>query len=151
MQHAKHRLLGLYRHHFVRYVFVGGSTFAMDFLLLVFLHGVLHIEVLVSATISYWTSIIYNFLMNRFWTFQATENKQLGRHLLLYGMLLGCNYLFTISFIGVTGHFGLHYTVAKVLAVAIQMTWTYMVYQRYIFKTQPNDTSEDTTVATSKA
>ncbi|HJP96906.1 MAG TPA: GtrA family protein [Candidatus Saccharimonadales bacterium] len=151
MRHVKHHLLGLYRHHFVRYIFVGGSTFAMDFLLLVFLHGVLGINVIIGATISYWTSIIYNFLMNRFWTFQATENTQLGRHMALYGALLGCNYLFTITFIGVTGHFGVRYTVAKVLAVAIQMSWTYLVYQRYIFKTQPDGTNASTTATTSKA
>lgn len=130
----KQYALNLYNHHFVRYLFVGGSTFAIDFFLLVLLHGILGLNVLVSATISYWTSIVYNFLMNRFWTFQATENSQLTRHVLLYGTLLGCNYLFTIGFIGITGHFGLHYTIAKILSVAIQMSWTYIIYRKVIFK-----------------
>lgn len=123
----------MYAHSFVRYLAVGGTTFAIDFFLLVFLHGVLGVNVLIAATISYWVSIAYNFLVNRFWTFSATEKSGLARHLVLYLLLLGFNYLFTIAFLAVTGHLGMHYTIAKVLAVAIQMTWTYVTYKKVIF------------------
>jgi putative flippase GtrA len=72
-------------------------------------------------------------LLNRFWTFSATEKSELARHVVLYGALLGFNYLFTIVFLAVAGRFGVHYTVAKVLSVGIQMSWTYLVYKRVIF------------------
>ncbi len=105
----------------------------IDFVLLIVLHGALGMNVLVAATISYWTSIVFNFLSNRFWTFGATETHII-RHIAAYGVLLGLNYLFTIAFIGVATHMGLYYTYAKILAVAIQMTWTYVAYKKIIFR-----------------
>jgi len=133
MEKVKHISRQLYYHSFVRYVVIGGTTFAFDFLLLVALHGVLGINVLVAASISYWTSIAFNFIANRFWTFGATETH-IAKHALAYSVLLGFNYLFTLAFIGTSTHFGLHYTIAKILAVAVQIPWTYYAYKRIIFR-----------------
>jgi putative flippase GtrA len=133
MEKVKHVSGYLYRHSFVRYVLIGGTTFAIDFFLLVLLHGVLNINVIVAATISYWTSIAFNFVANRFWTFGATETH-IAKHAASYSMLLGFNYLFTIGFIAGATHFGMHYTIAKIIAVAIQMAWTYMAYKKLIFR-----------------
>ncbi len=133
MEKIKHISRRLYYHSFVRYVAIGGTTFAFDFLLLVMLHGIAGINVFVAASISYWTSIAFNFSANRFWTFGATETH-IAKHATAYGILLGFNYLFTLAFIGVTTHAGLHYTIAKVLAVGIQIPWTYFAYKRFIFK-----------------
>ena len=117
----------------MRYVAIGGTTFAIDFFLLVFLHAVFHVPVLVAATISYWTSIAFNFFANRVWTFGATETH-IAKHAVSYSLLLGFNYLFTIAFIGITGHFRLHYTIAKIIAVAVQTSWTYVIYKKVIFR-----------------
>jgi putative flippase GtrA len=133
MENIKQFLKKIYSHSFVRYLIIGGSTFAIDFLLLVLLHGVIGTNVLVAATISYWTSIVFNFLANRFWTFGSTDTHVI-KHIAYYGVLLVLNYMFTIAFIGIATDHGMHYTYAKVLAVAIQMTWTYILYKKVIFK-----------------
>lgn len=133
MEQVKYITRKLYGHSFVRYVAIGGSTFALDFCLLVLLHSVFGINVLVAATISYWTSIAFNFLANRFWTFGATETH-IAKHAAAYGVLLGFNYLFTIGFIWAATHLGMHYTIAKVISVAIQMSWTYLAYKKIIFR-----------------
>ncbi len=124
---------GLYHHSFVRYVAIGGTTFALDFLILVVLHGVFGVNVLIATTISYWTSIAFNFMANRIWTFGATETH-IAKHALAYGLLLGFNFLFTLAFIGTATNLGLHYTIAKIMAVAIQVVWTYLAYKKVIFK-----------------
>jgi putative flippase GtrA len=123
----------LYRHPFVRYLCIGGTTFALDFFILVFLHGTLDINLLVAATISYWSSIAFNFIANRFWTFGATETH-IAKHAVAYGILLGCNYLFTLAFIASATHIGIHYTIAKIVSVIIQMSWTYIAYKKVIFR-----------------
>lgn len=123
----------LYAHSFVRYVVIGGSTFALDFGLLVFLHSALGVNVLVAATISYWSSIAFNFYANRHWSF-GVKDSPIGRHLVAYGVLLGINYLFTVGFIGVATHFGMHYTIAKILSVGIQISWTYFAYKKFVFR-----------------
>jgi putative flippase GtrA len=114
-------------------VAIGGTTFALDFSLLVFLHSFLHMPLLISASLSYWSSIVFNFLANRFWTFNATETH-LAKHATAYAALLGVNYLFTVGFIAGTTHLGLDYALAKVISVAIQIPWTYIAYKKIIFR-----------------
>lgn len=123
-----------FKHQFVRYLFIGGSTFVIDFGLLVILHDILNFNVLVAASISYWTSIIFNFTINRYWTFNSTEKGELKKHIVEYSILLAFNYAFTIGFIAAATGLGLHYTIAKVLAVGLQISWTYYIYKNVIFK-----------------
>lgn len=122
----------LYRHHLIRYLFVGGTSFVIDLGLLVLLHGHLKLNLAVSASVAYWASIIYNFTLNRWWTFSANENKKLHKHLVPYGILLGCNYLFTIFFVSIASRH-INYAAAKTLAVIIQTIWTYKIYKNVIF------------------
>ncbi|HUD10498.1 MAG TPA: GtrA family protein [Candidatus Saccharimonadales bacterium] len=122
----------IYKHHFARYVVVGGTTFIIDISILIFLHGHVHINLAVATTIAYWTSIIYNFCLNRWWSFSASEKDSLHKHLIPYAVLLGFNYLFTVIFVGLVSHV-MYYGLAKVLAVAISMSWTYFIYRDVIF------------------
>lgn len=123
----------LYQHSLLRYIIIGGTTFALDFFLLVFLHSVTGINLLVAATVSYWLSIAFNFLANRYWSFGATDTH-IVKHLVSYLCLLGFNYLFTLAFLAVATEVGMHYTIAKVIAVAIQTSWTYIAYKKVIFR-----------------
>ncbi len=132
MRKARTFLGYLYRHHFIRYLLVGGTTFVLDFSLLVLLHGILNINLVVATSIAYWTSIVYNFTLNRNWTFSAAEKKSLHRHAILYAILLGLNYLFTVVFVSVVSHY-FNYGVAKILAVIIQASWTFPIYKYIIF------------------
>jgi putative flippase GtrA len=119
----------LYKHHFIRYLFVGGTTFILDFTLLVLLHGFMHVNLAVATSIAYWTAVAYNFSLNRWWTFSASENSTLREHLMPYGILLGFNYLFTVLFVGLASR-AMPYELAKIIAVPIQMVWTYPAFRR---------------------
>lgn len=132
MRKIKAATLYLYRHHFVRYLFVGGSTFVLDFGILFLLHGVLDLNLAGSTSVAYWISISYNFALNRYWTFDAREKDSLKRHITTYFMLLVFNYLFTVTFVSIVGEH-INFVIAKALAVALQMIWTYKVYKKYIF------------------
>ncbi len=132
MSDLKKLTLYLYRHHFVRYLLVGGTTFIIDFGLLVILHGHFKLNLGASTSVAYWISIMYNFTLNRYWTFDAREKDSLARHITTYFILLIFNYLFTVTFVSIVGTH-INYIIAKALAVAIQMTWTYPVYKKYIF------------------
>lgn len=132
MDNVKALTLTLYRHHFVRYLFVGGTTFIIDFCILFTLHGISKFNLAASTSVAYWISIIYNFLLNRYWTFDAREKESLKRHITTYLMLLIVNYLFTVTFVSIVGTH-INYVIAKALAVILQMVWTYPVYKRYIF------------------
>lgn len=132
MSDLKKLTLYLYRHHFVRYLLVGGTTFVIDFGLLYTLHGHFKLNLGASTSVAYWVSIAYNFTLNRYWTFDAREKESLARHITTYMILLIFNYLFTVTFVSIVGTH-INYIIAKMLAVAIQMIWTYPVYKKFIF------------------
>jgi putative flippase GtrA len=136
MRSIKTLSVALYRHHFVRYLVVGGSTFILDFAILYTLHGVLNLNLAGSTSVAYWISIMYNFVLNRYWTFDSREKESLKRHITIYFGLLVANYLFTVTFVSIVGEH-INYVYAKALAVIIQMTWTYYVYKKFIFVKQP--------------
>lgn len=119
-------------HNFTKYLFVGGSTFVIDFLLLLFLYGYLEINLPLSTTIAYWTSIAYNFTLNRSWTFTATEKKALHRNLAFYLALLLFNYFYTLLLVGLLSSV-IHFSLAKIITVIIQIPWTYFLYKNYVF------------------
>lgn len=132
MKEIRGLLAYLYRHHFVRYLLVGGTTFFIDFGTLLFLHGVLDLNLAASTSVAYWLSILYNFTLNRYWTFDAREKESLLKHMSAYFILLIINYLFTVTFVSIVGEH-INFIIAKVLAVAIQMIWTYPTYKNVIF------------------
>lgn len=118
---------------FVRYVFVGGSTFLIDFVLLIVLHSLFGIHLLIAATISYWSSIVFNFFINRSWTFGVADSS-VAKHLTLYLSLLAFNYGFSIAFIAAATSLGMHFAIAKIIATGFQTIWTYVIYKKIIFK-----------------
>jgi putative flippase GtrA len=132
MDNIKETTAFLYRHHFVRYLLVGGTTFIIDFGLLFMLHGKLKFGIAASTSVAYWASITYNFVLNRYWTFDVWEKQSLQRHITAYLMLLIVNYLFAVTFVSFMSDY-INYIYAKAIAVAIQMIWTYPVYKKYIF------------------
>jgi putative flippase GtrA len=136
IRRLKKLTLYLYRHHFVRYLLVGGTTFIIDFGILFALHGKFNLNLAASTSVAYWISISYNFVLNRYWTFDSREKESLVRHITTYFALLLFNYLFTVTFVSIVGTH-INYIAAKAIAVALQMVWTYPVYKRVIFVTPP--------------
>ncbi len=132
MQKTNELIRYFYKHHFVRYLFVGGSTFIIDLGLLIFLHSKARLGLSIATTISYWISVVYNFSLNRWWTFSASENSSLSKHLSTYSVLLAFNYLFTVIFVSLASH-SINYALAKVIAVMFQMCWNYFIYKNVIF------------------
>lgn len=128
----KQRIETLFQHSFVRYVLIGGTTVAIDVGLLIVLKEFLHVPIYIAASLSYWTSILFNFLANKHWTFQVSG--QLHRHALQYLLLLVFNYLVTLGIIWFFRHLGIGYLIAKMLAIAISISWTYFIYKHVIFK-----------------
>jgi len=132
MERVKEVTVLLYQHHFVRYLAVGGTTFIIDFGILFCLHSLFKVNLAASTSAAYWTSVLYNFVLNRQWTFDAREKENLKHHIATYFALLVCNYLFTVAVVGLLGAH-INYVIAKAIAVAISMTWTYYVYKNHVF------------------
>jgi putative flippase GtrA len=124
--------ISLYKHHFVRYLIVGGSTFVIDFSILFSLHSEAKLNLALSTSISYWISVLYNFSLTRYWTFDARQKESLKRHITAYLAVLIFNFLFTLAVVTGLDHH-INYVIAKALAVIISIPWTYTIYKKYVF------------------
>ena len=135
MKNIKLKIKSLYLHPVLRYILVGGSTFALDFSFLVVFKQGLGLGLALSTSIAYWLAVAYNFSLNRNWTFSAIEKESLKKHLVSYLVLLGFNYLFTVLFVSIVGRH-IYFGAAKAAAVIIQTSWTYLIYKNKIFVKQ---------------
>jgi len=120
---------------FRRYIFVGISTVALDFLLLILLRSKFSSGLLSAVSIAYWISIAYNFSINRYWSFEASEGM-VPRQLFLYGLLLIFNYSVTLGVIWGIESVGISEYIAKLVALSFTITWTYIFYKKIIFITK---------------
>ncbi len=121
-----------YKHHFVRYLFVGGTTFVIDEGLLILLHGKAGYSVPVAAFMAYVVAFVYNFSLNRWWTFSAADAASLKQHIVPYTGLFFFNLVFTVTAVSLLSH-AINYAVAKPIVVMIQTGWNYFIYKNYIF------------------
>lgn len=122
----------LYKHNFVRYLFVGGSTFIIDEGLLVLLHGMAAVSLPLATTAAYIVAFVYNFSLNRWWTFSASANQSLRKHIVPYGILFAFNLITAVILVSLLSHV-MNYALAKVLVVALQTSWNFVIYKNYIF------------------
>jgi len=125
-------LLLVHERPFARYLLVGGSTFAIDFALLVCLHSALRVNLAIATTTGYWVSVIYNFFMNRHWVFNAQQVKSLKAHASLYSCLLAINYVATVGTVSILTKY-VPYEVAKALIVVVSISWMYPIQKTLIF------------------
>lgn len=127
---------------FFRYLFVGATTFAIDLFILFLLHDVFGLGLAFSASVSFWSSIVFNFLANRAWVFSAQDTRRLHEHAVLYGLLLGLNYLYTIVTIVLLTKF-MSYGLAKILILIVQIAWTFPIYKYIIFQSHKNTRNKE--------
>ena len=117
---------------FRRYLFVGFSTVAIDYLVLFVLRSIHATSLVYAVSIAYWTSIAYNFTLNRYWSFEASSGM-VPRQLFLYDCLLLFNYLVTLGVVWGLESMGLSEYIAKVFALGLTITWTYIFYKKIVF------------------
>ena len=119
----------------IRYTFVGGFAFIIDFSLLWFLTDICDIYYLISATISFFVGLIINFFLSKKWIFNKSkvDNKKL--EFLFFALIgivgLGLNDLF-IWFL--TDYCNIHYLVSKIIAVFLVYLWNFCARKYLLYK-----------------
>lgn len=121
-----------------KYVAVGLISFAVDFSLLLISHYIFRLNLTIATTLAYLVGLVMNFLLNKFWTFQAPKGaKQSTRQIVLYGALVAVNLLFTNVVIGLAQSVAIGPELSKPIATALITVLNYVVYNRIIFRTMP--------------
>jgi len=115
----------------IRYLIVGTTTVALDFGLLVLLHGVLHVELLPATAAAYLSSLVYNFTLHKQWSFQA--QGAVLRRLVSYMVMEAFGFVSTLVLMMVLTAGGLPYMPSKLITAAIVAGANFSAYRWWIF------------------
>ena len=111
--------------HFIRYLIIGLSTFALQIVFLYLLTKLTQLSQITANFISTLLCLAFNFLMSNYWTFKSGSNEQ-GKKMGKYLVIAAWNYVFDPY-------------VAKILITALIVLWNFFIYKFWVFKTSKTD------------
>ncbi|MCW2542611.1 MAG: hypothetical protein JWM40_163 [Frankiales bacterium] len=119
----------------LRFAVTGGLSVAVDFAVLTLLHGVLDVELVLSASLGYAASLVINYSLNHAWVFQSSGDHR--RRLVKYGSLVVVNYALTIGIVSGLVAVGVFYLIAKLVVVVINALLNFTLFRSWVFSDAP--------------
>jgi len=117
----------------VKFGLVGVIAFCIDYGLMVLLTELLRVPYLVSATVSFTVSVVFNYLASMRFVFQRREEVSRSREFVIFVLLsiagLFINDLF--MWLGVDT-FGIDYRLTKFVATAVVMVWNFVTRKVFL-------------------
>ena len=118
----------------LKFGFVGGTAFVIDYVLLYFCTEFLHIHYLISSIISFTVSVIFNYILSIKWVFDV-KKKQDVKDFVIFIILsvigLGINSL--IMYVMVE-KFGVYYMLSKIVSTAVVMVCNFITRKIFVEK-----------------
>lgn len=129
----------------VRYTFVGGLAFVVDFGALFALTHILGIHYLISAGLAFGLGLATNYAISVVWVFDQRAVQSRWAEFLIFALLgvvgLGLNEL-TIYVL--TDWFGMHYLASKVGATGLTYVWNFASRKMLLFSLPPKSAPRPT-------
>ena len=118
---------------FMKFGVVGVIAFVIDYGLLALLTEVFGVNYLVSATISFTVSVIFNYLASMRYVFTHKEDMSRRREFVIFVVLsvIGLSINNLCMWAGVE-LFGIHYLITKIVATAIVMIWNFVTRKIFL-------------------
>ena len=114
---------------------VGGTTFLIDYGVMIALTELCGINYLISSGISFVVSVIYNYILSVRWVFEVDENGDKRKEFVIFIVLsligLGLNQLLMWVFVSMIHIF---YMVAKIIVTAIVMLYNFITRKLFLEK-----------------
>ena len=126
---------------FMKFGVVGVLAFALVYGLLAFFTEILGVDYLISATLSYIISTVFNYLASMRFVFRHRENMSRTREFVLFfiGSLIGLGINDGCMWLGVE-ILGVHYLITKLFATFVVAIWNFVT--RKIFLDADRETPE---------
>jgi putative flippase GtrA len=118
----------------LRYSFVGGIAYGVDFGSLFFLTEMIKIHYLISAAIAFTLGLLTNYILSIFWVFskKAFVNKKIEFLLFSVIGLIGLGFNEVIIWFFTEGaHF--HYLISKVISTGVVFFWNFFARKKILF------------------
>ena len=115
----------------LRFLLVGGASFAIDFGLLVLLHEAFGIVLWIATPCAFVASLVFNFAAQRTFTFAATNSVGSGAG--KYAALVVFNVVASAVIVTGFDYLGLGYAAGKVTATVLMTVWNFVLYKYWVF------------------
>lgn len=118
----------------IRYTFVGGFAFIVDFGTLFLLTEYLNLHYLVSAAIAFILGLVTNYFLSIGWVFTRHSVSDKRIEFIVFALIglvgLGLNELFLWLF---TDLAGMYYLISKILTAVLVYLWNFFVRKLILF------------------
>lgn len=114
-----------------KFVIVGGIATAIDFLLLFVFKDVFHMQVIISNTLSFCISLVYNYIASVSWVFDVNKEKSSRKNFIIFlifsiiGLII--NDLIMYLLINTLDTFA-----SKIIATAIVMIFNFITRKMFL-------------------
>lgn len=116
----------------VRFIIVGGISFAIDLGLLMLLHEVFEVELWLATPIAFLTSLAFNFALQRMFTFRARNGTSVS--FVKYCVLVLFNTFAVDVIVNFVDWLGAGYQIGKVVSTIMITAWNFLLYKHWIFR-----------------
>ena len=120
---------------FVRYFFVGGFAFVVDFGLLYILTEYAGLHYLLSATLSFIAGLLVNYIISCLWVFNGSKFKNRLVEFLFFATIGVVGLALNDTLIWLfTDCIGTHYMFSKIVAAAMVYLWNFFARKYLVFR-----------------
>ena len=118
---------------FVKFAGIGFLTFGINFLAFHIFFSVLRLDYRLAVTFAYMITVISHFLLHRYFTFGASEQK-IERNLFKYAVMLTLNYVIIISVVWLVTDVmkGSPY-IGLILSTAVTASFSFFFMKYFVF------------------
>ncbi|MEG0757983.1 MAG: GtrA family protein [Raoultibacter sp.] len=117
----------------MKFGIVGVIAFVIDYGLLIFLTEVFGVDYLVSATISFIVSVVFNYVASMRYVFSHKEGMSKRREFILFIILSIIGLIINNVFLWIgVDLLGVDYRISKIIVTALVMVWNFVTRKLFL-------------------
>lgn len=118
---------------FMKFGVVGVIAFVIDYGLMVLLTEAFGVNYLISATISFTVSVVFNYVASMRYVFRHKEGMSRRREFVIFVVLsvIGLGINNALMWLG-TGVLGISYLITKLFATVVVMLWNFVTRKKFL-------------------